>query len=157
MPRLLTVSESATVLDALGCSLSERQIRYLGLQPSQRWSGKNGGVLFDAIDVTLLAVFAKLAAKCREWGLPVWSARAAVTYREWQLRRAIQRRTQRYLIVDRTRGVTTLSETPNDQGYALDIGALAQRVAAAVEEYRRDNPDVWVGSEEVEASELVTA
>jgi hypothetical protein len=78
-----------------------------------------------------------------------------VTYREGELRRAILRRVPRLLVVDPARGTATLSETAPSSAYSLDVKLLAQRVTAAVENYRRGNPDVWVGYEEVEMAELV--
>ena len=154
MTSLVTVSEAVTVLAGLGHELTERQIRYLGLVPSQRWPGRNGGRLFDPVDVTLLAVFADLLARCREWELPAWSARAALTYRGDALRRAIGRRSPRFLLVDSARGTVTLSETRDTDTYAIDVRALAGRVTAAVRQYRALDPSIWTGAERVPLREL---
>jgi hypothetical protein len=157
MTFLLTVSEVSEVLSGLGYELTERQIRYLGLQPSQRWPGSNGGRLFDTVDATVLAVFADLLARCREWELPIWSARAAITYREGELRRAITRKAPRLLLVDPARGTAMLAETSNPAAYALDLLALSTRVAKAARAYRNDEPDVWTGAQRIPLRELVTA
>ena len=149
MTPVLTVSEAVAVLEDLGFSLTERQVRYLGLTPSQRGPGQNGGRLFDAVDVTLLAIFADLLARCAAWELPAWSARAALTYREVELRRAIRQAAPRYLVVDPARGTATLSETRDAAAYALDVRALAGRVRAATRAYRAQEPTIWTGAERI--------
>lgn len=146
MTPLLSISEAVEVLGQLGYTLTPRQIRYLELEPARPASGGNTARLFDPVDVAMLAVFADLLVQCREWELPMWSARAAMVYREQELRRALAQRNPRYLIVDGAHGTAALSES-NDRGeYAIDVRALAQRVTAAVREYRRLNPDVWTGA-----------
>ena len=154
---LLTVSEAGRVLAGLRCQLTARQIRYLGLIPSQRWSGGNGARLFDDVDVTLLAVFAQLLEKCREWELPIWSARAAVHYREIELRRAIARRTPRFLIVDPLRGTAVLSETADKGTHAIDLRELAGRIAEAARTVRIEEPEIWTGAERVSIRDVVNA
>ena len=156
MTSLVTVSEAVTVLAELGYELTERQIRYLGLVPSQRWPGGNGARLFDPVDVTLLAVFADVLARCREWGLPAWSARAALTYQGDALRRAVVRRSPRFLLVDSSRGTVMLSETRDADTYAIDVRALAARVNAAVRQYRALEPSIWTGAERVPLREVAS-
>jgi hypothetical protein len=156
MTPLLTVSETVAVLSGLGYTLTERQIRYVSLVPAQRWPGRNGGRLFDAVDVTLLAVFADLLARCREWELPVWSARAALTYRGDELRRAIVKRSARFLQVDPARGAVTLSNAREKDAYAIDVQALAGRVRAAARDYRALEPDIWTGAQRVPLRELTS-
>lgn len=156
MTPLVTVSEAVRVLAGLGYQLTERQVRYLGLVPSHRWPGRNGGRLFDAVDVTLLAVFADLLARCREWELPIWSARAALTYRGDELRRAIAKRSPRFLLVDPARGAVALSETRDTDAYGIDVRALAGRVLAAMRECRALEPEIWTGAERVPMRELTS-
>lgn len=158
MTPILTVSEAASVLASLGRNLTERQIRYLGLEPSRRWPGQNGGRLFDVVDVTLLAVFADLLSRCHKWELPIWSARAALSYREADLRRAITRRSPRFLLVDPAKGTATLADIAGDaSAYAIDIRVLAARVSAAARAYRRNEPEIWTGAEWHTVRELVAS
>ena len=149
MTSLLTVTEAVAVLADVGAPLSARQVRYLGLEPAQRWPGQNGGRLFDAVDLTLLAIFAEIVSQCRTWELPIWSARAVLLYREAELRRAITRRAPRFLLVDPLRGTAVLSETADSTQYAIDVRALAGRVASAVRTYRAARPSIWTGAERV--------
>jgi hypothetical protein len=151
---LVTVTEAASLLASMGLTLTPRQVRYLGLAPVQRASGRNGGRLYDPIDVTLLAVFSVLLARVRTWGLPAWSARAAIRYRERDLRRAIQRQAPRFLVVDALRGTAALSETADTRETAIDIRALARAVFVGVRDVRAEEPEVWTGAERVPLEEL---
>jgi hypothetical protein len=151
---LVTVTEAVEVVGSLGLSLTPRQVRYLNLVPAQRISGRNGGRLHDATDVTVLAVFAALLAKVQMWGLPRWSARAAVRYREAELRQAIQRRSPRFLIVDAIRGTAALSETADVRDAAIDVRALMLAVSQGVRSCRAGDSDVWTGAEYVPIEDL---
>jgi hypothetical protein len=157
MNPLLTVSEACHVLSTLGLALTERQVRYLGLTPAHRAGGHNGGRLFDPVDVTLLAVFAELLERCRRWGLPVWSARAGLLYRETELRRAIRRGAPRHVVVDALRGTVTLSETADEPATAIDLRKRARQVRDAARSYRELEPDVWTGAERVSLEDLTVA
>ena len=157
MISLLTVTDAVAVLAELGGPLTARQIRYLGLEPAQRWPGQNGGRLFDPVDVTLLAIFAEIVSQCRTWELPVWSARAVLLYREAELRRAITRRAPRFLLVDPARGTAVLAETADTDHYAIDVRALAGRVASAVRAYRAERPSIWTGAERVPVGSVVAS
>jgi hypothetical protein len=146
MTPLFTVTETVAVLADVGVTLTPRQVRYSGLQPAHWTDGPNGARFFDPVDVTVLAVFADLLERCRTWGLPAWSARAAIRYRDAELRRAITRRSPRYLIVDAVRGTAALSETHDGGAHAIDLRALAAKVQTAATRYRRAAPDVWNGT-----------
>lgn len=146
MALLLSISEAVEVLAQLGYLLTPRQIRYLELEPARPASRGNTARLFDPVDVAMLAVFADLVVHCRQWELPIWSARAAMVYRERELRRALAQRNPRFLIVDAARGTAALSESKDGGQYAIDIRAVSARVATAVREYRRLHPDMWTGA-----------
>jgi hypothetical protein len=156
MTPLLTVTDAVAVLADIGAPLSARQIRYLGLEPAQRWPGQNGGRLFDPVDTTLLAIFAEVVSKCRAWELPVWSARAVLLYREAELRRAVTRRSPRFLLVDPARGTAVLSETADASQYVIDVRALAGRVSSAVQAFRSAHPSIWTGAERVPLTGAMT-
>jgi hypothetical protein len=155
-PLLVTVSEAVSIVGALGMTITPRQVRYLGVLPAQRTIAKNGGRLYDDVDVTVLATFAVLLARMRGWELPAWSARAALRYREGELRRAIQRRGPRFLVVDPIRGTASLSETADTGDTAIDVRALALFVSKAVRTCREMEPEVWTGAEREDLEELVT-
>jgi hypothetical protein len=142
---LLSVSDVVAVLAAAGYPLSARQVRYVNLEPAQR-GPDNHARLFDATDAALLAVFAEVLARCRRLELPRWMARAALRYREADLRRAIVRRMPRFLVVDPITGTATLSETADVRGASIDLRALVARVSAAVAAYRAEHSEVWTGA-----------
>jgi hypothetical protein len=150
---LLSVSDVVDVLRALGYALTPRQVRYVGLRPARRLLDPNGSRLFDAVDVGLLAVYADLCGRCRTWGLPLWTARAALRYREPELRRALAPRQRRYLVMDATTGRVHLSDTRDVPG-AIDLQLLMDRVTAAVEALRAQFPETWAGSRYLEKDEL---
>jgi hypothetical protein len=143
---LFSVTDAETVLAAAGYRLSARQIRYAGMRPAERGMEQNGARLFDEGDVAVLAVLGDLLVRCRRLGLPVWLGRAAVRYRETELRRAIERKMPRFLVVDPAMGTATLSDTADVRGTAIDLRALRTRISAAVVPHRRAYPEVWTGA-----------
>jgi hypothetical protein len=143
---LFSVTDAETVLAAAGYRLSARQVRYAGLRPAQRGLAQNGARLFDEVDVAMLAVLADLLARCRRLGLPAWLGRAAVRYRERELRRALERKKLRFLVVDPATGTAILSETADVRGTAIDLGTLRMRISTAVVAHRRTYPEVWTGA-----------
>jgi hypothetical protein len=143
---LYSVSDVTTVLAVAGYSLTPRQVRYAGLRPAQRGLERNGARLFDEVDVALLAVLADLLMRCRQLVLPAWLGRAAVRYRETELRRALERKMPRFLVVDPATGTATLSETADVRATAIDLRALRTTVSAALVAHRRTYPKVWTGS-----------
>ena len=151
---LCSVSDVTTVLAVAGYSLTPRQVRYAGLQPAQRGMERNGARLFDEIDVAVLAVLADLLARCRRLGLPAWLGRAAVRYRETELRRALERRTPRFLVVNPATGTAALSDTADVRETAIDLRALRAHVSAALVAHRRTYPEVWTGSAYVDVEDV---
>jgi hypothetical protein len=143
-PVLFSVSDVLRVLASIGCPLTGRQLRYLGVASARRGPG-NSSRLYDAVDVGVFAVFAALAQHCRALGLPLWSARAAMRYREAEIRRALQVRRPRFVIVDPLRGSVSLSETADQPKTAIDLRGIAARVSTAVETYRAEHTEVWTG------------
>lgn len=140
----LSVSDVLRVLDSIGSPLTARQLRYLGITPARRGPG-NAARLYDVVDVSVCAVFAELARHCRVLGLPVWSARAALRYRDTDIRRALQVHRPRFVIIDPLRGSVSLSETADQPKTAIDLRSLAARVQHAVEAYRAEHTEIWTG------------
>lgn len=157
MTSLFTVSDAVAVLETLDCGLSERQIRYLGLPSRRPIHGMLTGRLYATEDLVVLALFAQLLERCREWQLPTWAARAAIRYREAEIRRAIVRRTPRYVVIDPIRGTATLAESADKGQRAIDVRELTQRVDTAARAFRATYPEVWTGTAYIDAQELVTA
>jgi hypothetical protein len=149
-----TVSDACAILSRVGLPLSERQVRYVGLTPQLRVAGLNGGRLFDAEDVTVLAVFAALLRACQRWGLPLWTARAALRYREAEVRRAIQRKASAGLVLDPVTGTATLAGESTDAARAIDIQGLAVRVRDALTAHRAQYPEIWTGAAYVQREDL---
>jgi hypothetical protein len=154
---LLSVTDTVDVLRRCGYQLSARQVRYLGLVPSVRTGGRNAGRLYGPVDVALLAVFADLLARCRRLGLPAWSARAGLRYREAELRQAFARRAARWLLLDAITGTVVLSETRHGTDQVIELRDLLERITSAVEAHRTAYPEVWTGAAYVEPEELTEA
>jgi hypothetical protein len=150
---LLSVSDVLAVLASMGRPVTGRQLRYLGIAPARRGPG-NGARLYDAVDAGVFAVFAELAQHCRDLGLPAWSARAALRYREAEIRRALQVRRPRFVIVDPLRGSVSMSETADQPKTAIDLRIIAARVQAAVEAYRAEHTEVWTGVQYEDADDV---
>lgn len=143
-----TISDTVAVLATAGCPLTARQVRYAWPAPPDTSLPASAPRLFTEADVMLLAVFAAHRRLCRDLGLPVWNARAAIRYRETELRRALARRQPRYAVVDHYRGTVTLSETADVRGGAvIDLQLVRARVSAACADYRasvfESTGDAW--------------
>ena len=132
-----TISDAVAVLAAAGHPLTARQVRYAWPVPAESRLPASAPRLFTEADVMLLAVFAAHQRLCRDLGVPVWNARAALRYRETELRRALARRQPRYVVVDEYRGTATLSETADVRGGAvIDLQQVRARIVSACADYR---------------------
>jgi hypothetical protein len=130
MDAVLRMSEALAVLETAGYTLTPRQVRYVGVVSVASASTVR---LFSLTDVALLAVFADLTARCVALGLPRYMARVALRYRQADVRRAIERRMPRFLVMDPIMGTATLSESADVRGAAIDLRDVRARVSAASE------------------------
>lgn len=157
MVHVLSVSDVETVLAAAGYPLTARQIRRVGVAPVRWGDGyMNGGRLFSETEAALLAVYAALSERCRALELPLWMARAALRYREHELRVALERRAPRYLVLDPIRGTVAFSETRDSGAVVVDLRAIALAVASAVAAHRAVYAEVWTGSRYIQSDEALT-
>lgn len=121
------ISQALTVLSAAGYPLTPRQLKYLWPASSER----QGWRFYSTTDLAVAGLYCDLLALCRKLELPIWSARAALRYREDDVRRAIERRQPRWLVVDPFLGTCELSETCDVRDYAIDLRAVRGRIVAA--------------------------
>lgn len=147
--RFLSIAEAANALQ-----LTPRQLRYLGVGAR---TSADGCRLYDAEGLTLLSLFARVAARFEDWGLPAWRARAAILYLEPGIRAALRRRAPGVLVLDPFRGLVRLSSaapTSTAQVIAIRPVYVAMRQVIALE--RAERPELWTGREFTSEPELLT-